>query len=107
MGLVGDGLAHELNGAVRAFHDSGDALEQRGFAGAVGAQDGDDLAFLNLEGDAAEGMNAAVSRFQVFNLQYRCHYSFPPRYARITSGSLLTSAGVPTAMVLPKLSTVQ
>ena len=68
IGLVGDGFAVKLNGAVGALHDRRNALEQRGLAGAVGAQDGDDLALFHFQRNAAEGVNAAICRFQIFNL---------------------------------------
>ena len=107
VGLSGGGLAEKLYRTAGGFHDRGNALEQGGFTGSVCTEDGYDLALLNLKRDASERLDSAVSRGEVINFQNSGHYSSPPRYARITSGFALTSAGVPTAMVLPKLRTVQ
>ena len=50
------GLVHPGNGA-----------DQRGFAGAVGADDGDDRALLDLERDAVERLRVAVEHIEVFD----------------------------------------
>ena len=61
----------------------------------------DDLALLDGEGDALEGFDAAVADFQIRYFE-QAHSSSTPRYACMTSGSSCTSAGVPSAMSLPK-----
>ena len=58
-GEVGEVLAGEVEGAVAGV-DAHDGVEEGGLAGAVGADDGDDLAGGDVEGGVVEGGDAAV-----------------------------------------------
>jgi len=60
--------------------------EQRGLAGAVGSDDGDDLAFVHLQRDLVHGLHRAVGDAEVPEFKKRCHAvtaivssSLPPR----------------------------
>ena len=64
---VGDVLAAEQHTAAAHRHQAGHGLDQRGLAGAVGADDGDDLAGLHRQRGAAHDRQAGlVTRFEVF-----------------------------------------
>ena len=52
------------------FQESGDALEQRGLAGAVAAHAGDDLARLHAEVDVEQDLRFAVGDVQAADRQY-------------------------------------
>ena len=52
--------------------------QQRGLAGAVRADHGDDLAGLHLEADAGHGFDLAVADMQVVDREQRGHAT-PPR----------------------------
>ena len=67
----GDVLALEVDAAVGGLHQSGNGAQGGGFARAVGADEGDDLALGYLKGDALYGLNAAVAYLQFINLQHR------------------------------------
>jgi len=47
--------------------EAGDGAEEGGLAGAVGADEGDDLAGEDLEGDGVEGLDGAVADDEVGN----------------------------------------
>jgi hypothetical protein len=54
--------------------------QQRGLAGAVGTDDGDDLAFADAQVDLVDGLDASVIDAQAGCFeQYRLHSSTPPR----------------------------
>src|SRR5262245_7158543 len=57
-----DALPAKADRAARDRYQPGDALEGRGLAGAVGAEERDDGALVYLEGHALEGLDAAVER---------------------------------------------
>ena len=84
-------------------------VHSRRLAGAVGTDQGDNLAFVDLEGDSFHGVDCAVVDLEVINLQHG-HFSTAslaalapclPRYASMTRGSDCTSSGVPLQMILP------
>ena len=50
--------------------DAGEAAEQRGLAGAVGADDGDDLAGVDREVDAVQHLDAAVAGAQALDVKH-------------------------------------
>ena len=58
---VGDVAPVEGDGARRRVDQAGDGLEEGRLAGAVGAEDGDHLAFLHLEVDAEQDLHTAVA----------------------------------------------
>src|SRR5262249_32444133 len=76
--------------------DAHDGVEQRGLAGAIGADDGDDLAVPDVERDRAHGLDLAIGDMSVSDGQQRAHAP-APRYASITAGLALIASGVPSA----------
>ncbi len=56
---VGDVGAVEYELAAGRLVDAAHQVEDRGLAGAVGADDGEDLALVDVEGDAVDGLDAA------------------------------------------------
>jgi hypothetical protein len=63
-----DVLPVEQDPAAVGSRVAGDQVEQRGLAGAVGADDAEDFAFLDLEGDILVGADAAESLAQMLDL---------------------------------------
>ena len=61
--------ARELDAALARVDDAGDGLQDRGLAGAVGAEHGDDLAALDREADAADRLDRAVRALDVEELE--------------------------------------
>ena len=66
-----DWLAVELDLAVRGLVDARDAVERGRFAGAVRADERDDLALVHLEVQVVDGDDAAELHGGVFHLQKR------------------------------------
>src|SRR5262249_55327671 len=60
--------------AGRSVHP-GERVNQRGFAGAVGPDNGDDGAILNLERYAVECLNVAMEDVELFDLQHQIRSS--------------------------------
>ena len=50
--------------------NAGEAAQQRGLAGAVRADDGDDLAGVHREVDAVQHLDAAVARAQALDVKH-------------------------------------
>ena len=73
----GDGFAHELDGAAAASHEAGHSFQRRGLARAVCADKGDDLALVDLEAHALDGVDGAVVDIQILSLEHH-HDSFAP-----------------------------
>ena len=67
-------VALEDEAAAGRLVDAADEVEDRALAGAVGADDGEDLALLHVEGDAVHGADAAERDRDVPRLEQR-----PPR----------------------------
>ena len=93
---VGDVAAGERD-------EADDRCKRRGLAGAVRADETDDLAFVDLEVEVLDRGCRAVAHGQVTNAEHR----LPERRDRrvSTAGSVRISAGVPSAIVLPSSST--
>ena len=71
---AGDVAAGEFNRALAGARIAADRHHQRGFAGAVGADQRDDLALVDLEIDALERHHAAVEGLHAAHRQERsCH----------------------------------
>src|SRR4051812_45999708 len=111
LGAVEDDAAHPRR------HDARDRAQRRRLAGAVRADERDDLAFVDLERDALERLDRAVERVDVLDDEDRLvavarrdrvavAHAWLPRYASITRGLLRTSAGAPSAIFSPWSSTV-
>src|SRR6266542_2167143 len=94
--------AEELDAAPHRPVQPGDGGEHRALAGAVRADQRDELALGDVEGHAAQRDDAGVVQMQVADPQ---HHSTPPRYASTTVGSLTTSVGVPSLIFSPWCST--
>ena len=78
--------AVERDVAAIAFVEPRDAVEKRGFAGAVRADQADDAAGRDLEGDAVEGDDAAETHRHVLHAQQRlpgCSLQWKPPLALI------------------------
>ena len=105
-----DRFTHELNittdnaWGLRGWQP-GDGVEAGGLAGTVGADQGDDLALVNMKADPVQRLDIAVLDFEIFNLQQH-QITSSPRYAVITAGWLRISSGVPSAIVWPKSMTL-
>ena len=56
---------------------AGDGADERGLAGAVGADDGDDRALGDLERDAVERLRVAVEDIEVLDRQHQATASAP------------------------------
>ena len=59
------------SGCGRARAHAGDGADQRGLAGAVGADDGDDLALRDLERDAVERLGVAVEEVEILDREHQ------------------------------------
>ena len=68
-GQVADVLAFQQHLALAGVQQAGDGAQGGGLAGAVGADEGDDLALLDREGDAHQGMDVAVVGVDVFQFE--------------------------------------
>src|SRR5476651_2348154 len=115
-GHVADAQPHDLVGvhaldlaalegdrALLRVHDAADGFQYGRLAGAIGAQDSDDVALGHVEADAADRHDRTVVGLDVGGLEDgfgrgKRHGRQPPRYARMTSGWLWTSRGVPVAI---------
>src|ERR1019366_3972145 len=97
---AGDIQAAEIDVAACRLVHPGDGADERGLAGAVGADNGDDGALLDLERDAVERLGVAVEHVEIFNLQHHAITS-APKYESITARSRTTCSGVPCAMASP------
>src|SRR5207248_9420747 len=77
--------------------------QRRRLTGPVRAEQGDDLAFLDLEVDVEHDREAPVPGAETARLeQCPAHAAAAsPRYARTTSGSSRISFGGPSAMIWP------
>src|SRR5262249_6312029 len=86
--------------------------EQRGLAGAIGANDRDDRPRGDRKRDAAHGLDFAVRDVQIAHVEQRlpatdAHHATPPRYASSTAGLLWMSAGNPSASFWPNSITTR
>src|SRR4051794_24811160 len=107
-------VEHDPSGARR--HDAGDRPQRRRLAGAVRADQRDDLTLVDLERDALERLDRAVEGVDVLHEEdglvavrrgpVAGAHAWLPRYASITRGFLRTSAGAPSAIFSPWSSTV-
>src|SRR6266498_2534414 len=71
----GDVAACECNLAAPNPFDTGDRVDERGFACAVGADDADDPAFRDFHRNACKRLRIAVKEVEVFDFQQRTHIS--------------------------------
>src|SRR5207245_6765128 len=102
------------------LQETGDRPQRGRLAGAVRADEGDDLAFAHFARDASQRVDGAVVHVEAIEAQERpghgCTWPaaicpacsrayFSPRYASITRGLVWISRGSPCAMVTPWSST--
>ncbi len=66
---VGDVLVLQDDFALLWMDQAGDGAQGGAFAGAVGADEGDDLAFLDVQRDPLQGMDAPVVAVNVFQVR--------------------------------------
>src|SRR4029079_8130787 len=97
-----DALPVEGDLALRAHH-AAERAQRRRLAGAIRAEERGDGAFIHREADAVQHAREPVLGMQVLRGEER-HRQAVPRYAWITSGCFCTSAGLPSAIFLPKFS---
>ena len=79
---------------------AGDGAQRRRLAGAVGADQRDDLAFADMEADVATGRDRAIGKLKTFGAQQRAHGQ-APRYAAITAGLRLHLGRSALEQILP------
>lgn len=96
-GQLVDGLAVPEDLALARPVDAADGHERGGLAGAVGTDEGHDLAVIHAQGNVAQGLDVAVVGINCPDFK---HLRFLPD-RRMTRGLLRTSAGVPAAMREP------
>src|SRR5258708_7065105 len=84
-------------------HATSDGSQSRRLARAVGAEHRYDAAFRHRERDAVQDRRRPVPGTDLVQLEQGGHAA--PRYASMTAGLRWTSAGVPSAIFLPKSST--
>ncbi len=80
--------------------DAADAIEDAGLAGAVGADDGEELAGVDLEAHPGQGGHAAEAQAQVFQSE-KCHSPVTPLVIAAARGSKLRSGGTPPDVAVP------
>ena len=92
--LVGRRVRHvapvEHDGAVRRLDQTGDRLQQRRLAGAVGAEQRDDLAFVDLEVHAEQHLHAVVVHVDVAD-EEQLHLALLALQASLRPGPRSTS----------------
>src|SRR5207249_794420 len=72
-------LAEQARLAVRGADDAEQQLDHRGLAGAVLAQAAEDLATVDVQSNAAEGLDAAIALDEVLDLDDRLGLDESPR----------------------------
>jgi hypothetical protein len=68
---VGDGPSAETDHSARRDPEPADDPQQRGLPGAVGAEEGQDLPFCDLDVDVEEDLHRAVAEVEVADLEQR------------------------------------
>src|SRR5205814_1419140 len=92
--------------ASRHVHQPDDGLERRRLAGAVPAEQRDDLPFPRREVHAVQHVAPTIVGVDLPELQHHVVHASSPRYTAWTSGSARTSSGAPSAMTRPWCSTM-
>ena len=94
---AGDLAAVEEDAAGVGRLEAGDQVEQRRLAGAVGADDAEDLALVDIEGDVGVGGEAAEALGHAFDVEQQAHVRLPPRRRMRSSNRLRMPRGPPHA----------
>src|SRR5439155_19442951 len=100
-----DRLSRERDGFPRRPQQAADRLEERGFSGTVRADERRDLATLDLEVHDEQHLGIAVIRIELPRGEEAHGQAASPMYTRCTSGSPITAAGAPSAILRPASST--
>ena len=79
---AGNALAAVLDRTAVMRCDAEDDLDEGGLAAAVGADDGDELAFVNVERDVLQDLHRAVAAVEPRNVKHPAHPAPPPRPPR-------------------------
>ena len=90
---AGDVVAVEEDAAGVERLEAGDQVEQRGLAGAVRADDAEDLALVHVEGDVGVGGKAAVALGHALDVEQQAHAVPPPRRRMRSSNRLRMPLG--------------
>ena len=77
-GQAGDAAAGEADLAAGGVEHAGDGSEYGGLAGTVGAEHGDDAAWLHLQRDAADGLDGAVEGLDIGDAEQRLAHTNRP-----------------------------
>ena len=70
MGLPSNSSPFHWMEPEEAFDQTADGTQSGGFSGTVDADEGHDLAVGHLQGNAPQGLNAAVADMEIFNLKH-------------------------------------
>ena len=76
-----NGLPQEIDLAVGGLIHAGDAVEGRGLAGAVGADQSHDLPLVDIQVQVIDGHNAAELHGHIFNMQHVLSHCLPPPFS--------------------------
>ena len=99
---VRGGMAENAHRAVARMGQTDQAAQRRRFAGAVAAEQCDDLALPHLQADAVQDVALAVIGVEAFRLEHdAAHAATFPKYAACTASLAAISGGVPSARNLP------
>src|SRR5699024_7434866 len=63
-------LAFQHDAPANALHQSGDGAQRRALAGTVATKQGDDLAFVYVQVDAAQRLDLAVEGLDILDTEY-------------------------------------
>ncbi len=89
-------LPLEADRAVHGAHQAGDGAERRRLAGAVRAEQRDDLARRNVDMNVAEHRSAVVAGRQAVELEHRLAHALPAScWSRGGAGSLASAVAAP------------
>src|SRR5205085_1015070 len=67
--FVADQLPAQVDGASARLEQTGDGVQHGRLAGAVGADEGNDLSLLDLKGDALQRLDVAVKSADVLHIE--------------------------------------
>src|SRR5256885_5337238 len=87
--------------ASRHVHEPDDGPERRRLAGAVPAEQRDDLPFPRRQVHAVQHVTPTIVGVDLAELQHHVAHAASPRYTAWTSGSARTVSGAPSAMTRP------
>ena len=87
---------------VRGCMQPGDRLQRRALAGAVRADQRDDLALLDLNRDALQGVDVPVVGVDVVDLEHGCHGQALPSRTRAAESVATCSSSRPADRLLPR-----